>query len=316
VFEAPTPAALAESLAARSSRVNCLPPLLPGRAETTAPLSAAQRRAWLFERMHPDSIAYQFAAIFRFEGDLDQAALKDAFAAMIRRHEILRTSFVERNGEPLQVIHPERSPRFETVDLRQSRHDTWPRLIRARVRTRIDAGEAPLMRSTLARLGEHRWELLHVEHHMIHDGWSFTILADELAELYSARVEDRKPDLPPLPVQFQDYASWEAEARRGNALRRQIEHWIERVDPDPPLIDLPGARARPGKESFKGGSTSDVGSTTSWRADCVDSRGTTGSPCSWSRWPPSSLSCIGIRGATTSRSGLAWRTGATPTPNE
>jgi amino acid adenylation domain-containing protein len=254
VFEAPTAARLAERLAVADERSPALPPLMPSRGGSTAPLSAAQRRAWLFGRMNPDSIAYQFAAVFRFEGSLDPGALEGAFAEMVRRHEILRTSIEERGGKPVQVIHPALDPRFETVDLRDRGGDAWPRLVRERVRVRIDPAEAPLMRSTLARVGERRWELLHVEHHMVHDGWSFTILADELAELYSARIEGRGAELAALPVQFQDYARWEAEVHRGEEAKRQIEHWKRQLDPDPPLLELPGGRPRPARESFAGSS--------------------------------------------------------------
>jgi len=254
VFEERTAAALAERISRREPKGPELPPLLPGPRAGTAPVSAAQRRALLFERMHPESIAYQFAAVFRLEGDLDAAALRVALTDLLRRHEILRTSFEERDGEPVQVIHDDPPPRLETIDLRADGRGAWPSLARERVRTRIDPREAPLVHWTLARLGESSWTLLHVEHHLIHDGWSFAVLAGELAELYSARVEGRQPKLPELVTQFQDYARWELEAHSSEAVRRQIDHWRNALDPDPPLVDLPGARSRPPRESFAGGS--------------------------------------------------------------
>jgi amino acid adenylation domain-containing protein len=254
VFEARTAAVIAERIEAGMNARPDLPPLLPGPRDEPAPVSAAQRRALLFARMNPDSITYQFAAIFRLEGRLDEAALAAALADLIRRHEILRTSFAERDGEAVQIVHAECQPRLETVDLRGENRGAWPRLARRRLRTRIDPGEPPLLRWTLARLDESSWALLHVEHHLVHDGWSFTVLASELAELYSARVETRRPKLPELTVQFQDYARWEREAHRGEAVAQQIEHWRRALDPDPPLLELPGARPRPNRESFLGGS--------------------------------------------------------------
>jgi len=254
VFEERTAAGLAGRIGAPGAEKPELPPLLAGPSAETAPVSAAQRRALLFSRMHPDSIAYQFAAIFRFEGSLDQTALRGALDDLIRRHEILRTSFFERDGEPLQIIHAECEAPLETVDLRDCAHDAWPQLVRGRVRTRIDPAKLPLMRWVLARLDERSWALLHVEHHLIHDGWSFAVLAGELAELYSARVEGRQPDLPEPVVQFQDYTRWEREAHRGGPVRSQIEDWARRLDPEPPLVELPGAKARPPRESFAGGS--------------------------------------------------------------
>jgi amino acid adenylation domain-containing protein len=253
VFEAPTPVSLAERIAAPDGLRPTLQPLLPGRPEATAPLSAAQRRAWLFGRLHPDSIAYQFAAVFRLEGALDVESLEAALADLVDRHEILRTSFEERDGEPVQVIHAALAPRLERIDLRHSGRYAWCRLVREHVRTRINPAEAPLVRWTLARLGESSWRLVHVEHHLVHDGWSFAVLSGDLAELYSARVEARRLRLSQPFVQFQDYARWERRAHRSEAVRQQIEHWKRSLDPDPPLIELPGARPRPPRESFAGG---------------------------------------------------------------
>ncbi len=254
VFDAPTPARLAERLAAPAEGAPALPPLLPDPGRSPAPVSAAQRRAWLFGRMHPDSIAYQFSAIFQLEGELDRAALEDALGDLLRRHEILRTRFVERDGEPVQAIEPDCRPPLEDVDLRGAGHDAWPRVVRERVRTQIDPGKAPLLRWTLIRLGESSWQLVHVEHHLVHDGWSFTVLAGELAELYSARHEGRAPDLQPLTTRFQDYARWEREVHRGAAVQRQLEHWARALDPSPPLLELPDTGPRPSREAFAGGS--------------------------------------------------------------
>jgi amino acid adenylation domain-containing protein len=253
VFEAPTPVALAERIAHAAGGRAALAPLVPGPRESTAPLSAAQGRAWLFGRLHPDSIAYQFAAIFSLEGALDVGALEGALDDLLERHEILRTSFHERDGEPLQRIHPSAEPGLDRVDLRGARGDAWPRLVRERVRIRIDPGAAPLVHWTLARLGESSWRLIHVEHHLVHDGWSFAVLAGDLAELYSARVEAREPGLPQPAAQFQDYARWERRAHASAAVREQVERWAGRLDPDPPLIELPGAGPRPARESFAGG---------------------------------------------------------------
>jgi amino acid adenylation domain-containing protein len=255
IFEAPSPAALVERLdrgAAGGSPP--LPALRSGPRQGTAPVSAAQRRAWLFGRINPESIAYQFAAIFRFEGSLDETALEGAMADLMGRHEIFRTSFEERDGEPIQVIHGEAPVPLEKLDLRDQGEAAWPRLVRDRVRTRIDPGRAPLLRWTLLRLGDSRWALVQVEHHLIHDGWSFAVLAGELAELYSARAEGRDPALAPVEVQFQDYARWERAVHGSEAIGRQLDHWKLSLDPDPPLLELPTDRPRPARESFAGGS--------------------------------------------------------------
>ncbi|HVD86664.1 MAG TPA: amino acid adenylation domain-containing protein, partial [Solirubrobacterales bacterium] len=253
VFAEPTASGLAGRLATETGKPPALPPLAPGKREGTAPVSAAQRRAWLFGKLRPDSIAYQYAAIFRFEGELDEGALNGALEDLLERHEIFRTSFGEERGEPIQVIHGHAKAPVERVDLRGETAEAWPRLVRARVRARIDPTRAPLLRWTLARLAEDSWALIHLEHHLIHDGWSFAVMAEELAELYSARAERRAPRLERPVVQFQDYARWERQLHRSPLVEKQVERWAARLDPSPPLIELPGARSRGARESFDGG---------------------------------------------------------------
>jgi amino acid adenylation domain-containing protein len=255
VFEAPSAAALTARLEREAEAPAALPLLQPGPRHRQAPVSAAQRRAWLFGRINPDSIAYQFAAIFRFRGALDEAALEGAMADLLARHEILRTGFEQRGGEPIQVIAPAVALPLERLDLRGEGPDAWARIVRERVRTRIDPGAAPLLRWTLLRRGEDRWDLVQVEHHLIHDGWSFAVLQGELGELYSARAEGRPLALPAAAdIQFQDYARWEQRAHDSAESRRQLEHWRHRLDPDPALLELPSDRLRPARESFAGGS--------------------------------------------------------------
>ena len=161
VFEAPT---AARARASCSSGPACRRPRCRrcGRAPRApvAPLTAAQRRAWLFGRLHPDSIAYQFAVDLPVRGRLDEGALRGALAELLTRHEILRTSFEERDGEPVQVVHDRVPAPLEAIDLRGEGIGAWPRLVRERVRTRIDPGAAPLVRWTLAaarRATRGRW---------------------------------------------------------------------------------------------------------------------------------------------------------------
>ncbi len=254
VFDSPTPAALADVIELTEGTRHQRPRLAPGPHTATAPLTFAQRRAWLFTQMNPDSIAYQVAVMFRFTGGLDSEAMRAALGELLARHEALRTSFAQRGNEPVQVIHDEVRVPLEEVDLRDAGSGATARLLRDRIRTRIDPGDAPLIRWTLARLGPERWALLHVEHHFIHDGWSFSLLASELSELYSARVERRPPSLDDPSLQFQDYARWERELVAGERVAEQVEYWTRTLDADSPVIELPGARPRGARESFAGSS--------------------------------------------------------------
>ncbi len=254
VFDYPTAQALSDRIELQPGGAPERPRLLAGRKQTTAPLSFAQRRAWLFGRMHPESIAYQFASLIRFGGDLDPDALAGALADLIARHEILRTAFTEVSGEPRALIHESVSLPLETIDLRGSSPAADASLIRERVRTRIDPGQAPLVRWALIRLGDRDWVLVHVEHHLIHDGWSFAVLVSELSELYSARAQHRAPALAEPDLQFQDYARWERELIKSDLVARQLAYWARTLNPNPALLEFPADRARGARESFTGSS--------------------------------------------------------------
>ena len=252
VFEAPTARGLAERLEALGE--NARPPLVRSGRRGAAPATFAQRRAWLFERMNPTSTAFQFAALVDLEGALDERALEDALGALMRRHEIFRTAVERRGEEVVQVVHDELPVPLEIVDFGPGAGTEWARLVRSRVRARIPLERAPLVRWTLVRRGPGRWTLIDVEHHATHDGWSFPIFLSELAELYSARVEERAPELGELAVQLGDYARWERLVADGEIGERQLDYWRRTLDPDPPLLELPTSRARPARESFAGGS--------------------------------------------------------------
>jgi amino acid adenylation domain-containing protein len=212
-------------------------PLRRSTATGPAPATFAQRRAWLHERMNPGSLAFQFACVLHLSGELDENALAAALGDLMSRHESLRTALVERDGELRQIVHEGLRAPLEIVDLSDEDEVAWVRLLRGRVRRRVELERAPLFRWTLVRRGPGRWSLVDVEHHAIHDGWSFMLLQEELAELYSARVEGRAAELPAPTVQLGDFARWER-SLPAELERRQLDHWRRTLDPDPPLLAL------------------------------------------------------------------------------
>jgi amino acid adenylation domain-containing protein len=253
VFDSPTPSALADVIelaAGNESR----PVLRPGRRDRTAPVSFAQRRAWFFGQMNPGSIAYQAQSLLRLRGELNPEVLRAALKSLTDRHEILRASFVQHEDEPVLHIHDEVEVPLEEVDLRGRPPSEAGKLIRARIRTRIDPGSAPLARWTLIRRRDREWTLVVVEHHLIHDGWSFAVLLGELSELYSGGAEQRSPVLRTPAVQFQDYSRWERELAATDRMADQLAYWSRTLNADAPLIELPTDRARGPRESFSGGS--------------------------------------------------------------
>ena len=207
VFARRTPRALAAALEDASRPV--LPAIAPRGGSALAPLTAAQRRGWLFGEMNPGARAYQHAGLVRIDGALDTAALRTALEALLDRHEALRSSIVVRDGEPLQRVHERVPLPLEELDLRGAGPAAFARTVRSRARVRIDLAEAPWLRWTLMRLAEERWALLCLEHHLAHDGWSFDVLTRELGALYGGATP------PPPALQIGDVARLGGRQRGG-----------------------------------------------------------------------------------------------------
>ncbi len=222
------------------------------------PLSFAQRRVWFLERLVPGSLAYQFQSLLRFEGALERGALAGSLAEIVRRHEILRTSFEPSGEEPVQVIHPPPAFVLPQVDLSgltpESREIETRRMIRENLRLRFDTTRPPLVRWVLFRLTPTRHWLLHLEHHLLHDGWSFNVLLNELSTLYRAYAAGRPSPLEPPPLQFADFALWQRRFMAGPEARRQTAYWRRKLTPEPPPLELPTDRPRPPVPSTRGDS--------------------------------------------------------------
>ena len=192
VFEHPTVAALA----ARIDRLRQeggsadeeLPPLVPAVHDGPIPLSFTQERVWFLDQLSPGNYAYNFQFTVRFRGPLRPAVLEAAFTEIIRRHEVLRTTFPAVDGEPVQVIHDPWSAVVPVIDLRSLPEAERRALgiVQADIRRPFDLERLPLLRWLLLKLGEEDHLLLHVEHHFVHDGWSLAVFLREMKELYTA----------------------------------------------------------------------------------------------------------------------------------
>ncbi|HEX7242221.1 MAG TPA: amino acid adenylation domain-containing protein, partial [Longimicrobiaceae bacterium] len=259
LFEAPTAAGVAERVDAllREGAGVAAPPLVPVPRDGALPLSFAQQRLWLIDRLQPGSAAYNVPAALRVRGALDVAALERSLAEVVRRHETLRTVFGETDGEPVQTVRDPAPVPVAVTDLRvlpaDRRDGEARRLAAAEAARPFDLGEGPLLRAALLRLDEEEWALLFTLHHVVSDGWSTGVLVAEVSELYTALTEGREPVLPSLPVQYADYAVWQREWLSGEVLDRQLGWWRERLAGAPPLLELPTDRPRPRVQGAHGG---------------------------------------------------------------
>jgi amino acid adenylation domain-containing protein len=256
LFEAPTVARLAARLAAaRPAGAGAPPPLAAGPRIGDLPLSYAQQRLWLLDRLEPGSSAYNLELAVGLRGDLDEAVLAAALAAIVRRHEALRTAFAESGGVPAQRIEPWRGFALPVVDLRRLGEDAAGearRLVAANARRPFDLGRAPLLRPLLVRLGGADHVLAAVLHHAVSDGWSLGVLVRELGLLYRAGRDRRPARLPALPVQYADFARWQRQWLAGEVLAAEVAWWRERLSGMPGQLALPTDRPRPAVRSSAG----------------------------------------------------------------
>ncbi|HUG38178.1 MAG TPA: amino acid adenylation domain-containing protein, partial [Candidatus Limnocylindrales bacterium] len=253
VFEHPRVAELAPRLAALATAE--APPITRLPRSADLPLSFAQERLWLLDRLEPGNPAFNIPSAISLRGTLDRGALRRAFDDLVSRHESLRTRFVERDGEPRQCIEPAASVPLPTVDLgglpaaRASAERD--RLVPEEARRRFDLARAPLLRAFSIATAPREHLLLLTVHHVASDGWSNALLARELTELYAARSEGRAADLPELSVQYADFACWQRARLQGEVLRGQVAYWRERLAGDLPALDLPTDRPRSARDSHR-----------------------------------------------------------------
>ncbi|HYO13133.1 MAG TPA: amino acid adenylation domain-containing protein [Thermoanaerobaculia bacterium] len=236
------------------------PPIEPVPRESELPLSFAQQRFWFLDRLEPgrqDNIP----AALRLRGRVEAGALAGALTEIVRRHEVLRTTFPVVGGEPRQRILPPAPVPLPVVDLSglppEAREREAFGATGAVARLSFDLARGPLLAAALIRLiPEEEHQLAFSIHHIVSDGWSTGILMRELSALYAGLARGRRPEevpLPELPVQYADYAVWQRRWISGENLERLVAGWRAQLDGVPATLDLPTDFPRPAVQSFRGG---------------------------------------------------------------
>jgi amino acid adenylation domain-containing protein len=259
LFDAPTVASLARAVdAARGAAVQ-MPhaPLRASRRSGPQPLSFAQQRLWFLHQMEPESPFYNLPFAVRMEGALDVDALRRALAEIVRRHEVLRTTFRADAGGSWQVIHPApESFDLPVADLRALPGE-WARgevlrLAADEAEHPFDLRGGPMLRALLIRAGQAEHTLVLNLHHVAGDGWSIDLLFRELSALYAAFGAGQPSPLAELPLQYADYAEWQRQWMAGGALDAQLAYWRGRLAGAPAVLELPTDRPRPAVQSHRG----------------------------------------------------------------
>ncbi len=225
------------------------------RSEPCA-LSFGQRRLWFLEQMNPGGSVYNESVAMRLTGMLRAGALEQSLGEIVRRHEILRTSFRSVDGRPVQLVSATPTTALPTIDLRELagvvQTDVVRRLAAAHDQRPFDLTRGPLLRVTLLRLADELHVLLLTLHHIVSDKWSMGIFAGELAALYGAFSKGLASPLPELRIQYADFAQWQRERYPEDAVDGPLDHWKRRLADAPALLELPCDRPRPAVAGFRG----------------------------------------------------------------
>ena len=220
------------------------------------PLSFAQERLWFVDQFEPGSAAYNLSSGLRLTGELNLVALERAFSEIVKRHETLRTSFSDVDGNPVQVVSPPHEFSLHVTSLsnlsEEEREATARRLSLEELRRPFDLAEGRLLRVSLIKIDENDHILLLAIHHIISDGWSLGVLVREVTELYAAFSTDNFTPLDELPIQYADFAVWQREWLAGERLESQLSYWRKRLSGAPPVLALPTDFPRPATQSLRG----------------------------------------------------------------
>ncbi|MGZ4111686.1 MAG: amino acid adenylation domain-containing protein, partial [Tumebacillaceae bacterium] len=249
-------AQLIEEYAGQEDDMQQLPDIKPVSRDVEIPLSFSQERVWFVEQLNPFNKAYYFNGTLRFTGEVNVPAMERALTDIMERHEIFRTSFPAKDGKPYQQIHPAEPVKLDVIDIEwveeSKREAELKRLIDEEIGKSIDIAKLPIVRFSLFRLSEKEYVYLHVEHHLVHDGWSFRIFLRDFLLLYKAHSEGKQAKLPEMPVQFADFAYWHREYMQGAHIDKQLDYWVKKLEGATKVLELPTDRPRPAVHKFRG----------------------------------------------------------------
>ncbi|HEX7771280.1 MAG TPA: condensation domain-containing protein, partial [Pyrinomonadaceae bacterium] len=227
-----------------------------GQSFNTFPLSFAQERLWLIDQLGPGSPAYNIPIALQLSGLLNIEALERTVNEIVRRHEVLRTTYRMIDAGPVQAVSPFRATRIPLVDLTHhsetERELETKRLIDEEARQPFNLTTGPMFRVTLLQLDQQEHVLLFTMHHIASDMWSTGVLVREVSMLYEAFSEGRPSPLEELSIQYADFAVWQRKWLQGELLEQQLGYWKKQLEGAPPILELPVDRPRPPVQTLRG----------------------------------------------------------------
>jgi len=230
-----------------------LPALTASDHSRPLPLSFGQERLWFLDQLVPGNPFYNMSRSWRFQGDLDVPVLCAAINELVARHEVLRSRFISVGGVPQQHVEPVKPPDIEVHDVSGPDADERARAIAAEALARpFDLSSGRPLRFCLLRLADQDHVISVVVHHAVCDVWSLDIIQREVLALYRAMTAGDAPSLPPLPVQFGDFAAWQRDRLSPDHLESRLRWWREQLRDAPLVVELPTDHPRPPRASYRG----------------------------------------------------------------
>ena len=218
------------------------------------PASFAQRRLWFLEQFEPGSPLYIIPIAVKVKGELNKSILESAVNQIIERHEVLRTSFKEIDGNVVQIIHNDVEIKINEIDISNEAgiDDKLKEILQHQGTEPFDLTGVPLLRVSLVKINEEEQVLLIPMHHIISDNWSTAVFVKELLEIYKSLHNKEKVKLEPLPIQYADYSVWQQERFRKNIYQEQTKYWVNKLTGSNDVLDIITDYKRPPVQTFNG----------------------------------------------------------------
>lgn len=268
LFDAADFKALAATIAnaMQGAKKSKLPPLMPVERVELMPMSFSQKRMWFLDKLREGNVAYNLPFALKIQGGLDIGAAQKAFESMVRRHEVLRTVYVEQEGRAYQKVLPSKPWLFEIEDLTYLKEPALSKAVNDRIdreaRKPFSLEHGPVIRTHLLKLPDlesdtvkgraaEQYLLLITMHHIAADGFSLKVITDEISRAYEAEIHETQPALPELPIQYADFAHWQKDLFDSGLLNHQLEYWTGHLR-GVPVLDMPTDHPRPPEQTFQG----------------------------------------------------------------
>ena len=222
---------------------------IPSRADKLRwPLSFAQQRLWFLDQLEPESPLYNISGLLSLSGPLDVRALHDSMQMIVRRHEALRANFVDVAGKPVQYVNEKIELPLPLIDLQhlspEAQRAEVQRMAKEGAQRPFNLRQDLLLRTALFGLQPGEYVLLLTVHHIAFDGWSTNIFVQELMTLYADFKDGHSPTLPPLGIQYADYAQWQRQQLADDNFEQQLDYWQAQLGSSPPILELPTDKPR------------------------------------------------------------------------